>query len=233
VIVSVYGGPLTVTVTRSRSNYLLDQWLANRGFIVVQLDGRGTPYRGREWERVIKGNLIDIPLADQVEGLRALGAAHPELDLSRVGIYGWSFGAYVSAMAVMRRPDVFRAGVAGAPVSEWRDYDTHYTERYMDLPQSNRRGYEAASVLTYADRLERPLLLVHGTDDDNVYFTHSLKLCDALFRAGKQFEFLPLPGFTHMVPDPNVRRRLEDRIATFFEEHLTPASSIAPPSGLR
>ena len=93
-----------------------------------------------------------------------------------------------------------------------------------------RRGYDAASVLTYADRLERPLLVVHGTDDDNVYFTHSLKLCDALFRAGKPFEFLPLPGFTHMVPDPNVRRRLEDRIATFFMNHLAPASGAGEAS---
>ncbi len=235
VILSVYGGPYFVVVTRSRAAYLLDQWLANRGFVVVNLDGRGTPYRGRDWERAIKGNLIDIPLADQVEGLRVLGATHPEMDLTRVGVYGWSFGGYFSAMAVMRRPDVFQAGVAGAPVAEWRDYDTYYTERYMDLPELNRRGYEAASILTYVDRLERPLLIIHGTDDDNVYFTHSLKLCDALFRAGKHFEFLPLPGFTHMVPEPNVRRRLEGRIATFFEEHLTPgpgaraASAIAPP----
>jgi len=155
-----------------------------------------------------------------VEGLRALGAAHPEMDMSRVGIYGWSFGGYVSSMAVMRRPEVFRAAVAGAPVVDWRDYDTHYTERYLDLPARNPRGYEAGSVLTYASRLQRPLLIVHGTVDDNVYILHSMKLVNALFRAGKRFEFLPLAGFTHMVPDPQVTTRLYQRIEAFFEEHL-------------
>jgi dipeptidyl-peptidase-4 len=107
-------------------------------------------------------------------------------------------------------------------VVAWEDYDTHYTERYMDLPQDNARGYAAANVLTYADRLSRPLLLIHGTVDDNVYFLHSLKLADALFRAGKDFDFLPLPGFTHMVPDPLVTRRLYGRIMAFFDEHLQP-----------
>ncbi len=233
VILSVYGGPLSVQVTRSRNHYLLPQWLADHGFVVVELDGRGTPGRGRAWERAIKGNLIDVPLADQIEGLRALGALHPEMDLARVGVYGWSFGGYFSAMAVMRRPDVFRAGVAGAPVVDWRDYDTHYTERYMDLPESNPRGYQAASVLTYAKRLERPLLIVHGTVDDNVYFVHSMKLCEALFRAGKHFEFLPLAGFTHMVPDPLVTKRLYRRIESFLEDHVSgpapPLQAHAPP----
>ncbi len=131
VIVSVYGGPHSQMVTASRARYTLDQWLAEQGFIVVSIDGRGTPARGRVWERAIKGNLIDAALADQVAGLRALGAKYSELDLTRVGIYGWSFGGYFSAMAVAREPDVFRAGVAGAPVTDWLDYDTHYTERYL------------------------------------------------------------------------------------------------------
>jgi len=218
--VNVYGGPHGQMVTRSRNPFLLPQWLADHGFVVVMLDGRGTPGRGRAWERAIKGNLIEVPLEDQVEGLRALGAVYPELDLSRVGIYGWSFGGYFSAMAIMRRPDVFRASVAGAPVVDWRDYDTHYTERYMGLPDDNPGGYQAASVLTYADRLERPLLLVHGTADDNVYFLHSMKLCEALFRAGKPFEFLPLAGFTHMVPDPVVTRRLYQRIEAFLARNV-------------
>ena len=223
VIVSVYGGPGIQKVERSLRDYLLEQWIADHGFIVVSIDGRGTPGRGRSWERATKGNLIDLPLADQCDGLAALGAAHPEMDLSRVGIFGWSFGGYFSAMAVLRRPDVFRAGVAGAPVSDWRDYDTHYTERYMDLPERNRAGYDAASVLTYAPRLRRPLLIVHGTVDDNVYFVHSMKLCGALFRAGKPFEFLPLAGFTHMVPDPLVTRRLYGRIEGFLAANVAGA----------
>ncbi|RME39472.1 MAG: S9 family peptidase, partial [Planctomycetota bacterium] len=142
VIVSVYGGPHAQTVIASRRRYLLQQWIADQGFIVVSLDGRGTPARGRAWERAIKGNLIAVPLEDQVAGLLALGERYPEMDLDRVGIYGWSFGGYFSAHAVMQRPDVYHAGVAGAPVCDWRDYDTHYTERYMGLPEKNREGYD-------------------------------------------------------------------------------------------
>ncbi len=221
VIVYVYGGPHGQTVSASPRRYLLQQWMADHGFIVVTLDGRGTPSRGRAWERVTKFNLIDIPLEDQVAGLQAMGGEYPELDLSRVGIYGWSFGGYFSAMAVMRRGDVYHAGVAGAPVADWLDYDTHYTERYMGLPEKNADGYEASSVLTYADQLERPLLIIHGAADDNVYFCHSLKMSDALFRAGKHHELLVLSDFTHMVADPLVTMRLNKRIIEFFQKHLT------------
>jgi dipeptidyl-peptidase-4 len=222
VIVDVYGGPGSQTVLAAERLYLLNQWLADRGFIVVSIDGRGTPARGRDWERAIKGNFVELPLADQVRGLTALGEKYPETDLSRVGIFGWSFGGYMSAMAVMQRPDVFHAGIAGAPVVDFRDYDTHYTERYLGMPEQNKAGYDASSVLTYADKLQRPLLIIHGTADDNVYFLHSMKLCDALFRAGKPYDFLPLTGFTHMVPDPVVTQRLNRRIVDFFTEHLKP-----------
>lgn len=222
VVVNVYGGPHAQTVTQSPRRYLLNQWIADHGFIVVSIDGRGTPVRGRAWERAIKGNLIEVALADQVRGLQALGEKYREMDLSRVGIYGWSFGGYFSAMAVMQRPDVFHVGVAGAPVVDWLDYDTHYTERYMGLPSKNSSGYRASSVLTYAPRLSRPLLIIHGTADDNVYFLHSMKLCDALFRAGKPYDFLPLSGFTHMVPEPQVTERLYERIVGYLSEHLKP-----------
>jgi dipeptidyl-peptidase-4 len=207
-------------VMQSRNRYLLDQWIADHGFVVLSFDGRGTPARGRAWERSIRGDLIQIPLQDQVAALQALGRTFPGLDLERVGIFGWSFGGYFSALAAMRRPDVFRAAVAGAPVCDWHDYDTHYTERYLDLPTLNPGGYAAGSALTWAPRLERPLLVIHGVADDNVYFMHSLKLCDALFHAGKPFEFVPLPGFTHMVPDPVVTARLYGRIVRFFERNL-------------
>ena len=120
----------------------------------------------------------------------------------------------------MRRPDVYKAAIAGAPVCDFRDYDTHYTERYMGLPDENQVGYEASSVVTYCKDLSVPLLIIHGTADDNVYFLHSLKMTEALFRAGKKFEFLPLAGFTHMVPDPNVTVRLNSRVAAFFKQHL-------------
>ena len=229
VVVHVYGGPTSLMVRADPGRYLLGQWIADHGYVVVAVDGRGTPHRGRAWQRAVKNDLIRLPLEDQARALRLLGERYGELDLSRVGIYGWSFGGYVSALAVMLRGDVFHAGVAGAPVVDWRDYDTHYTERYMDLPETNPEGYEATSALTHVDRLSRPLLIIHGTADDNVYFMHSLKLADALFRAGKPFEFLPLTGFTHMVPDPLVTERLYTRIVGFLDRHLRSASASDHP----
>jgi dipeptidyl-peptidase-4 len=220
VILHVYGGPSHLQVTATMGSRLIDQWLADQGFIVVSLDNRGTPGRGREWEHAIRLRFGSVPLDDQVAGLRALGKRFAELDLSRVGVYGWSFGGYLSALAVLRRPDVFQAAAAGAPVVDWLDYDTHYTERYLGLPDTERTAYHEASLLTYASQLQRPLLLLHGTADDNVYFRHTLKLCDALFRSGKEFEVLPLSGLTHMVPDPVVTQRLYGRFADFFGKHL-------------
>jgi dipeptidyl-peptidase-4 len=144
------------------------------------------------------------------------------MDLSRVGIYGWSYGGYMAALAVLRRPDRFAVGVAGAPVTEWRDYDTAYTERYLGLPAAHPEHYERSSLLPLAGSLTRPLLLIHGTSDDNVYFLHTLKLADALLRAGRPFELLPLQGLTHMVPDPVVRERLYERIAATLAAALHP-----------
>ncbi|MBI4659776.1 MAG: DPP IV N-terminal domain-containing protein [Verrucomicrobia bacterium] len=220
VIVDVYGGPHANVVQASMGTRLLGQWLADQGFVVVSVDGRGTPGRGREWERAIFKKFGSVPLEDQVAGLQALAARYPEIDSQRVGIVGWSFGGYMAALAVLKRPDVFKAAVAGAPVTDWEDYDTHYTERYMGFPETDAEAYRDGSLLTYASKLQRPLLIVHGTADDNVYFRHSLKLANALFRAGKEFELLPLPGLTHMVPDPVVTERLWTRIASHFRKHL-------------
>jgi dipeptidyl-peptidase-4 len=220
VIVDVYGGPHHNQVMSVANRYLLDQWLADHGFIVLAADGRGTPLRGTAWERAIAGNFGDIPLDDQVEALHAAAQRYPEMDVKHVGIFGWSFGGYMAALAVLRRPDVFSAGVAGAPVVDWRDYDTCYTERYLGLPGENKDGYDKSSLLTYARDLRRPLLILHGTADDNVLFLHSLKLSNALFRAGKPHELLPLPGLTHMVPDPLVTERMWTRIVNFLSAAL-------------
>jgi dipeptidyl-peptidase-4 len=231
VIVDVYGGPGHNQVTSAMGRHLIDQWLADQGFIVVSVDGRGTPGRGRDWERAISKHFGSVPLDDQVAGLKALGKKFPELDLDRIGVVGWSFGGYLSALAVLKRPDVFKAAVAGAPVVDWLDYDTHYTERYLGMPESDAAAYKEGSLLTYAKDLKRPLLLIHGTADDNVYFRHTLKLANALFRAGKDFDLLPLPGLTHMVPDPVVSQRLWAKIATHFQKHLgkpIPLKSVAP-----
>lgn len=219
VILQVYAGPTSKRVRADARGYFSDQWMADQGYVVVRLDGRGTPGHGRDWERVIKGNLIDIALEDQVAGLQDLGRQFPELDLTRVGVTGWSFGGYFAAMAAARRPDVFRCAVAGAPVITWENYDTHYTERYLGLPQDQPEAYRRSNVTTYAAQLSRPLLLVHGITDDNVYFQHTLQLADALFLAGKPYELLPMLG-THMVSDPTVRLRQQSRIIEFFHREL-------------
>jgi dipeptidyl-peptidase-4 len=222
VLVVVYGGPTELGDVPQVAHrpMLVEQWLADRGFVVVSVDGRGTPRRGRAFERAIAGDLGEVPLQDQVAGVRAIVRAVPEADPDRVGIVGWSFGGYLSALAAMRRPDVFAAAVAGAPVSEWRDYDTHYTERYLRTPQENPGGYERSGLLGWAADLERPLLVLHGTADDNVAFSHALKLSNALLRAGRPHTLLPLVGATHMIPDPVVAAREWERIAAFFEEAL-------------
>ena len=219
VVLYVYGGPTALMVQSGMGSWLLPQWLADQGFVVAVVDNRGTPHRGRAWERAVYGKFGSVPLDDQVNGLRALGEKYPEMDLERVGVYGWSFGGYLSALAVLRRPDVFKAAIAGAPVVDWEDYDTHYTERYLGLPKDNEAAYKEASLLTYAAELKRPLLLVHGTADDNVYFRHTLKLADALFRAGRDFDVLPLSGLTHRGPS-TVPHHLFVRYGTYFRNHL-------------
>jgi dipeptidyl-peptidase-4 len=219
VILQVYAGPTAKRVNATIRDYLPDQWMADQGYVVVRIDGRGTPWHGRDWERVIKGNFIDIALNDQVAGLQSLAVQYPELDLSRVGVTGWSFGGYFSAMATIRRGDLFRAGVAGAPVITWENYDTYYTERYLGLPQANPEAYRVSNVTSYVDQLRRPLMLIHGLTDDNVYFQHTMQLADALFMAGKPYELLPTLG-THMVSDPLVKLRQQQRIIEFFNLNL-------------
>jgi dipeptidyl-peptidase-4 len=220
VILWVYGGPGYLMVHDAMTGYFVPQWFADHGFIVVGLDGRGTPRRGRDFERALRSSFGSVPLDDQVKGLTALGRTFPEMDLSRVGAYGWSFGGYMAALAVLRRPDVFKVAVAGAPVVDWKYYDTHYTERYLGLPDEDPQAYASSSLLTYADKLERPLLLVHGIADDNVYFAHTLQLADALFRAKRPYQLLPLVGLTHQVADPNVRESLYTRMVEFLGEAL-------------
>ncbi|HYH68697.1 MAG TPA: alpha/beta fold hydrolase, partial [Urbifossiella sp.] len=221
VVLDVYGGPRHLHVVQAMRNWLVPQWLADQGFVVVAVDNRGTPGRGRDWERAVYQKFGTVPLEDQVKGLHALCDKFPELDRERVGVVGWSFGGYMAANGVLRRPDVFKAAVAGAPVTDWEDYDTHYTERYMGLLPASAAAYREASLLPLADKLDRPLLLVHGTADDNVYYRHTLRLSDALFRAGRTFEALALPGVTHMYSaDPVVMERLWSRSAGFFRTHL-------------
>ncbi len=219
VVLSVYAGPTFKMVHRAPRLSFEDQCLADHGFIVVSLDGRGTPGRDHDFEHATKNNLIDLPLADQVEGLQALGKIVPQMDMARVGVEGWSFGGYFTAMATIRRPDIFKAGAAGAPVVDFADYDTAYTERYLGTPQDDPAGYKASNVLTYAAKLSRPLLIMHGLTDDNVYFENTVKLTQALITAGKPYRLLLLPG-THLLPDPLLRARVDEIRAAFLAENL-------------
>ncbi|MEO5901009.1 MAG: prolyl oligopeptidase family serine peptidase [Ilumatobacteraceae bacterium] len=207
VLLDPYGGPHAQRVLCAHNAYLSSQWFADQGFAVVIIDGRGTPGRGPEWEREVHLDLATAVLDDQVEALHLAAAEHP-LDLGRVAIRGWSFGGYLAALAVMRRPDVFHAAIAGAPVTEWRLYDTHYTERYLGDPSIDDRAYAASSLLPLAAELTRPLLLIHGLADDNVVAAHSLQLSSALLAEGKPHELLALVGVTHMTPQEVVAEHL-------------------------
>ncbi|HEY2575232.1 MAG TPA: prolyl oligopeptidase family serine peptidase [Streptosporangiaceae bacterium] len=198
VLLDPYGGPAGQRVMSVRNIYLEPQWFADQGFAVVVIDGRGTPGRGPDWDRLVQYNQSTPNLEDQADGLAAVAAAHPCLDTSRVAIRGWSHGGYLAALAVLRRPDVFHAAVAGAPVSDERLYDTHYTERFLGLPDEHPEAYEQDSLIADAPKLRRPLMLIHGLADDNVVVAHTLRLSAALLAAGRPHTVLPLTGITHM-----------------------------------
>jgi dipeptidyl-peptidase-4 len=203
-----YGGPHGQLVTDARGAYLSAQWFAEQGFAVVIADGRGTPGRGPEWERTVAFDFAGPVLEDQVDALAAAGRECADLDTGRVGIIGWSFGGYLAALAVLRRPDVFHAAVAGAPVTEWRLYDTHYTERYLGDPNRDPDVYERNSLLGDAAKLTRPLMIIHGLADDNVAMAHTLRLSSALLAAGRPHTVLPLTGVTHMAAQEEVAENL-------------------------
>ena len=208
VLMDPYGGPHGQMVQASRAMFLSPQWFAEQGFAVVIADGRGTPGRGPRWEHLVAGDLARPPLEDQVIALRAAAQRCADLDLDRVAIRGWSFGGDLAALAVLRRPDVFHAAVAGAPVTDFRLYDTHYTERYLGDPGTDPAAYDQVSLLTDAHRLQRPLMIIHGLADDNVVVAHSLRLSSALLAAGRPHSVLPLTGVTHLAAQEEVAENL-------------------------
>ena len=220
----VYGGPgVQLVVDRwGGSRLLFFHYLAQHGIVVLWLDNRGTPGRGREFERAIDRQLGKIELADQLVGAAYL-RSQPWIDAGRMAVYGGSYGGTMTLTALFKAPEVFRAGIAYAPVTDWRLYDTVYTERYMDLPDENRKGYEQGAVLNFAGDLEGRLLLFHGTMDNNVHLYHSLRLIDRLVRAGKDFEVMFYPGVRHGIRvDPDVRLDFHRRKAAFLFRELLP-----------
>ncbi|AMJ58466.1 MULTISPECIES: S9 family peptidase [Stenotrophomonas] len=199
VAVYVYGGPASQTVTDSwpgRGDHLFNQYLAQRGYVVFSLDNRGTPRRGRDFGGALYGAQGTVEVADQLKGVEWL-KAQPWVDGSRIGVQGWSNGGYMTLMLLAKASDEYACGVAGAPVTDWGLYDTHYTERYMNLPAANVDGYREARVLTHIAGLTSPLLLIHGMADDNVLFSNSTSLMSALQKRGQPFELMTYPGAKH------------------------------------
>jgi dipeptidyl-peptidase-4 len=220
-IVSVYGGPHVQSVrdTWAQTVDLRAQYLARAGFVVLKVDNRGSFRRGLGFEAPIHRNMGDVEVRDQVEGARWLcgqGLADPE----RIGVYGWSYGGYMTLMALMKAPDVFKVGVAGAPVTAWDGYDTGYTERYMGTPADNAEGYARSSVMAHVDALRGRLLLVHGMIDENVHFRHTARLVTALVEANKPHDLLIYPNERHLPRSEKDRVQMETRIVEYFRQHL-------------
>jgi dipeptidyl-peptidase-4 len=225
VLVDVYGGPGHQEVLCARSRWTLRQWWADAGFAVVVVDNRGTPGVAPSFEKVVHRRVADLVLADQVEALAALAAKHPDLDLERVAIRGSSFGGWLAALAVLRRPDVYHCGIAGSPCTDWGLYDTAYTERYLGLPDDGGEVYDHHSLVSLAGTPPagpdeaRPLLLVHGMADDNVVAAHTLRLSAALLAGGRPHAVLPLTGATHLLSG-GTRDRLLRLELDFLRRHL-------------
>lgn len=211
VLMDPYGGPHGPRVLAAHNAHLTSQWFADQGFAVIVADGRGTPGRSPAWEKAVRDDFT-LTLDDQIDALHGLAERYP-LDLSRVAIRGWSFGGWLAGLAVLRRPDVFHAGIAGAPVTDWHLYDTHYTERYLGDPATAAPAYARSSLITEGAlsapaEPHRPLMIVHGLADDNVVVAHALRLSSALLAAGRPHEVLPLSGVTHMTPQEQVAENL-------------------------
>jgi len=219
-IVKVYGGPHAQTVDRSWDNTLTTELFAHQGFVVLELDNRGMGNRGKAFGTALYLHMGGVEVKDQVAGVEYLKASCPYVDPARIGVFGWSYGGYMALMCMTRAPDVFRAGVAVAPVTDWRLYDTHYTERYMGQPQANADGYRESSVLTHAQGLRGKLLLVHGMADDNVLFQHSVLLMDALQKASIAFEMMAYPGKKHGINGKAARIHLYEMVLAHFRRHL-------------
>jgi dipeptidyl-peptidase-4 len=229
VLLDPYGGPGAQRVVKARGAYLTGQWFAEQGFAIVIADGRGTPGRSPAWERAIAGDLASPVLEDQVDALHAAARRFADLDTSRVAIRGWSFGGYLAALAVLRRPDVFQAAIAGAPVTDWRLYDTHYTERYLGRPDQDPDAYQRSSLISEVTdgTAARPLMLIHGLADDNVVVAHTLRLSATLLAAGYPHTVLPLSGITHMASQETVA----ENMLLLQLDFLRRALGVAVPDG--
>jgi len=219
VVVMVYGGPASQTVKRAWAPDF-NQYLAQNGFVVFSLDNRGTPRRGAAFGGALYGKQGTVEVADQLKGVEWL-KSQPWIDGSRIGVYGWSNGGYMTLMLLAKASKEYACGAAGAPVTDWALYDTHYTERYMGLPKANVAGYQQARVLEHIGGLTSKLLLIHGMADDNVLFTNSTSLMSALQKRGQPFELMTYPGAKHGLKGADNLHRLR-LTENFFDRCLKP-----------
>lgn len=223
VFVFVYGGPHSQTVVNQWGRPF-EQYMQQRGFVVFSLDNRGMGRRGHVFEAPLYRHMGAVEVEDQLAGVEFLKTLD-YIDPKRIGVFGWSYGGYMTLMALLQAPDSFAAGVAVAPVTDWRLYDTHYTERYLGNPAAPDSGYEASSVLPWIERLNQPLpplLVMHGMADDNVLFTHSTQLFQALQNEGMLFDAMPYPGGKHSLSGAKTQTHVYTTIAAYFERHLNP-----------
>ena len=218
-VVFLYGGPGDGRVKKSWGPVDFNQVLARNGFVVFTVDNRGTSNRGTEFERVLYRNMGEVEVLDQILGLDWL-KSQPWVDAENVGMYGWSYGGYMTLMSLLKKPGALKAGIAGAPVTNWRLYDTHYTERFMGDPNDGDGKYEISSPMTYAGELADKLLIIHGMADDNVFFDNTVQMIDALQEAGKQFEMMTYPGKRHRITGETERVHLWQLQLDFFNRHL-------------
>jgi len=219
-IVNVYGGPTAQEVqkTWSGGSLLFHQILAEEGFAIFTVDNRGSGNRGRKFSAALRGQLGRVELKDQLAALDQLYEQYPQLDRTRTGAWGWSYGGFMTLYS-LTHSDRFKAGISVAPVTSWRDYDSIYTERYLGLPKDNASGYDD-SVVNAAGHLQGSLLLVHGTSDDNVHFQNTIQMTDALIKAGKQFRLMIYPNKTHGIAGPGTRTQLFHMMGDFWNKEL-------------
>jgi dipeptidyl-peptidase-4 len=219
VLVSTYGGPHAQVVHNAwgGSSFLWHELMAQKGYIIFLLDNRGSAGRGHVFETPLHFRLGAQELSDQRDGVQYLKSL-PYVDARRIGIWGWSYGGHMTLHAMFEAGDDFKAGFAGGPVTDWRYYDSIYTERYLGLPQKNEMGYRDSSPVKYAAHLKGKLLIAHGTGDDNVHFANTLTVINELIEAGKYVEVLAFPG--RGVSDPPARRVLMQRVTQFFLDNL-------------
>lgn len=227
-VCAVYGGPHVQRVNRSWSQCadMRAQRLRSLGFCVVKCDNRGSSRRGLAFESAISQRLGRLEVLDQVAAVRQL-AVRGIADPSRVGVYGWSYGGYLSAMCLCRAPDVFHVAVAGAPVTSWDGYDTHYTERYMGLPADNPGGYRESALFDHVPNIQGKLMIVHGLIDENVHFRHTARLINKMIAAGKDYDLLVFPDERHSPRRLRDRIYMEQRISNYFLNNLGPGSANA------